>query len=484
MREEKGEQMNSSGPHAIVVGASMAGMLAARALSDICERVTVLERDVLPEGPELRPGVPQARHLHALLPRGRRILERYFPGITSELTDAGAEILDVANDIAWFTPQGWGVRFASEFEGVASTRALLDHMVRVRLKEVSNVEIRPQFDVTGLAGRPERVEGVKLHRDRHDRSETVTLRADLVVVATGRNSAVPGWVRGLGLPKPETTYVNAHIGYATQVFHRPESFQESWRALFLQAAPPVNRRAGILFPVEGNRWMVTLQGADSDYPPLDRAGFLEFTRSLRSPLLYEAIRNAEPLGSITGYRSTENRLFHYERLKQWPEGLFVLGDTVCAFNPVYGQGMTTAALAAEDLAKCLREGRGDLVGVARRFQQRLARINKAPWMLATSEDLRYPRAEGATADSVTRHMHRYMDRVLRSATSSVVVRRHFLEVQGMLKGPSAVFHPSVLLRVAGQALAHSLAFGGTTMSSKHIDIRPRDNRLAQVRTEA
>src|ERR1700751_5398741 len=130
MREEKGEQMNSSGPHAIVVGASMAGILAARRLSDICERGRLRQRDVLPEGPELRAGVPQARHLHALLPRGRRILEKNFPGITSELEAAGAEVLDIANDVAWLTPQGWGVRFASEFEGIASTRSLLDHVVR------------------------------------------------------------------------------------------------------------------------------------------------------------------------------------------------------------------------------------------------------------------------------------------------------------------------------------------------------------------
>src|SRR5215469_15976981 len=134
--------MRSGRTEAIVVGASMAGMLTARVLSDIFERVIVLERDALPEGPELRPGVPQARHLHALLPRGRRILEKYFPGITSELVAAGAEILDIGNDVAWLTPQGWGVRFASQFEGVTSTRALLDHAVRVRLRQVANVEIR------------------------------------------------------------------------------------------------------------------------------------------------------------------------------------------------------------------------------------------------------------------------------------------------------------------------------------------------------
>jgi 2-polyprenyl-6-methoxyphenol hydroxylase-like FAD-dependent oxidoreductase len=438
---------------AIVVGASMAGMLAARVLSDIFERVIILERDTLPEGPQLRPGVPQARHLHALLPRGRRILEKNFPGITSELESAGAEILDFGNDVAWLTPQGWGVRFASEFEAVASTRTLLDHVVRTRLKQVPNVEIMQGCDIAGLIGQVECVEGVKLrHRDASDHGGTDVLRSDLVVVATGRNSAVSGWLRGLGLPEPETTYVNAYIGYASQLFRRPEQIRESWRALFIQAAPPAATRAGILFPVEGNRWLVTLQGGDRDYPPLDNAGFLEFAQSLRSQALYKAIKDAEPLSPVTGYRSTENRLFHYERLEQWPERLFVLGDTVCAFNPVYGQGMTTAALAAEDLGKCLSKRRGELDGLARQFQRRLARINKAPWMLATSEDLRYVCAEGATAGRGTRQLHKYMDHMLRAATRSVAVRRRFLEVQGMLKGPGVIFSPSVVMRVAKQAL--------------------------------
>ena len=451
--DEKEDEMKSGRTQAIVVGASMAGMLAARVLANIFERVIILERDGLPEGPELRPGVPQARHLHALLPRGKRILEKHFPGITYELEAAGAEILDVANDIAWLTPQGWGVRFASEFEAVASTRALLDHVVRVRLKQVPNIEIMQQSEVTGFVGQVQRVEGVKVRsRDASDSDRVKVLKSDLVVVATGRNSAVPGWLHQIGLPELETTYVNAHIGYSSLMFRRPAHFPETWRALFIQAAPPAAKRAGILFPVEGNRWLVTLQGGDRDYPPLDNDGFVEFARSLRSPSLHRAIKDAEPLGSIAGYRSTENRLFHYERLKQWPECLFVLGDTVCAFNPVYGQGMTAAALAAEDLGKCLRKRRERLDGVARNFQRRLAKINSAPWMLATSEDLRYPGTEGEPASKSTKQIHKYMDNVLRSATRSVPVRRAFLEVQGMLKGPGAIFRPSVVMRVAKQAL--------------------------------
>jgi 2-polyprenyl-6-methoxyphenol hydroxylase-like FAD-dependent oxidoreductase len=185
---------------------------------------------------------------------------------------------------------------------------------------------------------------------------------------------------------------------------------------------------------------------------LDQHGFFEFAKSLRSQALYRAIKNAEPLGPITAYRSTENRLFHYERLEQWPEGLFVLGDTVCAFNPVYGQGMTTAALAAENLGKCLRRhGRG-MHGAAREFQRQLAKINSAPWMLATSEDMRYLGTEGQPASTNTRTIHKYMDYMLRSATRSVPVRKRFLQVQGMLKRPGVIFVPSVMMRVAKQAL--------------------------------
>ena len=176
---------------------------------------------------------------------------------------------------------------------------------------------------------------------------------------------------------------------------------------------------------------------------------------------------------MSGYRATENQLFHYERLEPWPESFVVLGDTVCAFNPVYGQGMTTAALAAADLGYCLRNRRGNLDGVARRFQRRLARINSAPWMLATSEDLRYVGVEGAKASSATRQMHKYMDYVLRSATRSESVRKRFLQVQGMLKGPGVIFGPTVVLQVAKQALSA----GSSAVPEPAIKAQNRNTQL-------
>jgi len=453
VKRKSDETAETTGDRAMVIGASMAGMLAARVLSETFKKVTVLERDVISGAMEGRAGVPQARHLHALLPKGRRILEEFFPGITAELQAVGAEILDVANDIAWLTPQGWGVRFPSDLEAVTSTRDLLDWVVRKRLSEVPNVEILGGYEVQGLSGQPKEVDGVRVNF--RSEKKTDTLKADFVVVATGRNSPVSRWLSELGFREPETTRLDAHVGYASRMFRRPAGCDAGWRSLFIQAAPPTAKRAGILFPVEGGRWLVTLQGGDRDYPPTDDAGFLEFARSLRSPMLYEAIKNAHPVTPVSSYRATENRLWHYEQLNLWPERLAVLGDAVCAFNPVYGQGMTTAALAAFDLRSCLKQTSGGLKGAGRRFQQRLARINRPPWMLATSEDLRFAGAEGGSPGLGARFMHAYLDRVLRAATHSRSVRARFLEVQGMLKGPAAIFRPSVVAAAFWQAFSRN-----------------------------
>ena len=427
-------------------------MFAARVLSETFDRVTILERDAISGTLEGRPGLPQARHLPALLPRGRRILERWFPGITSEFQAAGAEILDVANDIAWLTPQGWGVRFPSKFEALTLTRDLLDWVVRRRLMELPNVKLLHGCEVKGLRARADLIEGVNLNFRAENRigASTDFLRSEFVVVATGRNSSVSNWLREIGQPEPETSRVDGHVGYASRMFRRPSQSQSAWRALFIQAAPPATKRAGILFPVEGNRWLVTLQGGDRDYPPAEETGFLEFARTLRSPLLFEAIKDAEPVTPISSYRATQNKLQNYERLKSWPERLIVLGDAACAFNPVYGQGITTAALAAEDLQRRFRQSCSRFG--ACHFQRPLAKINRAPWMLATSEDLRYAGVEGAAASPGVKFMHKYMNNVLRCATRSKTVRKRFLEVQGMLKSPATILRPFVVALVLKEAL--------------------------------
>jgi 2-polyprenyl-6-methoxyphenol hydroxylase-like FAD-dependent oxidoreductase len=452
--------------HAVVVGGSLAGMLAARVLSDHFDRVTLLERDRFPKTPAARKGLPQGRHVHVLLERGRGALERLLPGLTGELVRAGAESLDWTQDVAWMNPYGWYVRFPGDLRLLASTRDLIDWSVRGRVAALPNVRIHQGADVAGLIGGPgdgSRVAGVRLRSRTADAAidrDGAELAADLVVVADGRNSRLPDWLTALGHEPPQETVVNAFQGYASRLYRPPAEFASDWKGLYIQQAPPGDPRGGLVFPVEGGRWLVTLVGGDGDYPPIDEAGFLVFARGLRSPALYEAIAGAEPLTPIAGQRATENRLRHYERLGRLPDGVVALGDAVGAFNPVYGQGMTTAVLGAEELDRWLLEEsshRGP--GRGRVFQHRLARATAAAWQISAGADYRFRTTEGPPQGRVARLTGGYIAAVMRVATSRPWVRRRLTEVLHLLRPPSALFGLGVLARLAWDRVAGKFGAG-------------------------
>ena len=442
--------------HAVVLGGSFAGLLAARVLSDHFERVTLIERDAYPHTPQARKGTPQANHVHGLLVRGRQILEELFPGVQDEMIAAGAPEVDLGKEVAWFTPAGWGVRFASDLNLLSFTRPLLDFHVRRRLALNSRIEILDNTEVLRLL--PDSTEnhlaGVLIcpRTAEADRRVAKELHADLVVDATGRASRTPRWLEELGYQTPKETVVNAHLGYASRFYHVPDDFEADWKCVFIQAAPPEHKRGAIMFTVEDRRWLVTLLGGGRDYPPADEAEFLEFVRGLPVSTIYDAIKSAEPASPIKTHRGTENRLRQFESVKRLPDNLLLLGDAVCAFNPVYGQGMTIAALGAQALQQTLIKQKGDLTGLARRFQKRLAKINQAPWMMATAQDYRYRETVGGSPGVRTKFMHRYMDRVVQLATQSVAVREVLLRTFNMLMPPATLFRPRVLFRVLAQGL--------------------------------
>ncbi len=451
----------SGSSHAVVIGASMAGLLAARVLADHFRRVTIVERDRLPAQTAPRKGVPQSRHIHVLLAAGRNILEDLFPGLGGELEDAGVRPIDAGQDFEWLTPAGWSPRFQADLGVLTCSRDLLDQAVRRQVETLADVEILQETEVTGLLLDPARtaLTGVEVRRRAaaadgeagHADPEVKRLAADLVVDAAGRTSKTPTWLEQLGFPVPEETVVSASLGYASRLYRRPAARAQPWDCVYLQAAPPHRTRAAVIFPIEGERWIVTLGGGGGDYPPTDEAGFEAFMHSLASLIVHDALSGAEPLSPIYGYRATENRWRHYERLAGRPEGLVVLGDAACTFNPVYGQGMTTAARGAVTLAECLREQRrrrpdGDLTDLARRFQRSLAKVNQAPWLLATSEDLRYRIVEGTRPGRITRWMHWYLDRVTAASTHDIVLRRVLLQVLHMTRPPSALFLPGNVRR--------------------------------------
>jgi 2-polyprenyl-6-methoxyphenol hydroxylase-like FAD-dependent oxidoreductase len=285
------------------------------------------------------------------------------------------------------------------------------------------------------------------------------LTADLVVDASGRSSKAPEWLEDLGYPAPKEAVVDALWGYASRDYEPPAGFEADWKVLLMMNRPPDQPRAGILEWVEGNRWMVTVAGVMGQRPPADEEGFLEFIRGMASPAIYDALRQARPLSRIYLHHRTQNRLRFFDRLTRRPERFVVLGDAVCAFTPVYGQGMTLSALEALELGECLRRrehraGRlnGCLDGLAARFQKRVAGLVAGPWALATGEDLRWPATVGGEITPRVRFFHWYIDQVIQLIPGSPEVFRRFQEVNHMLKPATALFHPAVLGPVLRNAL--------------------------------
>jgi 2-polyprenyl-6-methoxyphenol hydroxylase-like FAD-dependent oxidoreductase len=422
---------------AVVVGGGIAGLLTARVLADHFARVVILERDRLPERPESRKGVPQGRHAHALLGQGRQIMERLLPGLTESLIGRGAPL----GHGRLFSGGGYFARHPDAPPSLYVSRQLLEAELRLRVCAFPQVELLQGCDVLGPApGADGRcVAGVRLRRGRGD-APAETLPAALVVDAGGRGSRTPAWLEALGYPKPAAELVEVGVGYATRLYERRPA--DLGGDLMINIAPtPQNRRAAGALAQEGGRWIVTLAGYFGDHPPLDEAGFLAFARKLPTLDLYELIRAARPLSDAVQYKFPSNRRRRYERLAAFPAGLLVIGDAICSFAPIYGQGMSVAAMEALAMQACLAEGRHDL---ARRFFRLAARAIDNPWSLTVGND---QRLAGAPQPAPRRALNWYLGRYQAAARRDPVLALAIQRVGNLLAPPSSLLHPRLALRV-------------------------------------
>ncbi|MBL8162699.1 MAG: FAD-dependent monooxygenase [Anaerolineae bacterium] len=443
--------MTAKFEHAVVMGASITGLLAARALSETFERVTVIDRDRLPESGEYRSGVPQSRHLHTLLVRGQQILDELFPGFSNDIAASGAPEVEWGVNHTYVTPAGLAQTAPTGIKSNQVTRAELEWLVRHRVMNLPNVRFLSETEVSGLITSADHRDVMGVYINARGDQHTTQMLANLVVDASGRKSKLPDWLREMGYDAPAETVVNAHTGYATRWYTMPEAGPHDW-AIVVQTRPAEKLyRGGGLMQMEGGRWVVTLLGANGDYPPTDEQGFMDYARSLASPMLYEAIKDAEPITPIYGYRKLENVARHYERLTRRPENLIVMGDAAIALNPIYGQGMSKSAMEALLLRDLLAKTR-DLRGFAATFQKRLPRVSAGAWMMATAEDMRYPAVEGALPGLVMRMSHAYLDMVIATIASDVAIGRAFVEVLNLMKPPTYMLRPDIAARVFGAAL--------------------------------
>lgn len=437
--------------HAVVIGASMAGLLAARALGDHFAQVTLLERDVFPEVGEHRKGVPQGRHTHALLATGQQVLEGFFPGLTDELAAQGAVVADPMLGSNRFIGGYYHRRFASGLKGLYLSRPLLEGTVRRRVLVLPNVRAFENCDVRSLVTTEDktRVTGVRLVR-RGDRGVEEVMNADLVVDASGRGSRSPKWLGALGYAPPAEEQVRIDMGYVSRRYRRKPEHRDT--VLISVAAPP-QTRLGVLAAQEGERWIVSIAGYLGDHAPTEPDAFLEFARTLPAPDIYDILKNSEPLSDPVPATFPANVRRRYERLTRFPEGYLVTGDALCSFNPVYGQGMTVAAMEAKALHELLEQGVHDL---AKRFFRRASGLIDNPWNVTVGADLTIPGVEGKRGP-VKRLVGRYLRRLHRAAQHDPAVVMAFARVVGLRAPSQSLLHPRVVLRVLRANLLHGPA---------------------------
>jgi 2-polyprenyl-6-methoxyphenol hydroxylase-like FAD-dependent oxidoreductase len=454
--------------NAVVIGGSMAGILAARVLADYFETVTIIERDARSLHPEPRRGVPQGRHAHALLLRGQQTVFRLFPEARRALLDEGAVTLNLGRDMRWFHFGVWKCRYDSALEGVAASRPLIEWRLGEQLRRLPNVEALDGWSVDSVMYDGERVNGVRL-RPRGCET-TQMLRADLVIDASGRGSQMPLQLHAFGLPRPPESVVKIDVGYATRIC-RAAPGSRDWKALFIISQPP-GKRGALILPLEHGRWIVTLVGMHGDHPPADEPGFLAFAKSLPVPDLYEAIRHAEPLTEITRYGYPTNLRRHYEQLRRFPPGLLVLGDALCSFNPVYGQGMSAASMYADVLQQCLearvRSG-WSMDDLWRSFFPRAAAAADMPWQLATSEDFRHAETQGRRGAAM-RFLHWYTSKVQVASGADPRSAERLYEVMHLLKPATALFRPDILMRLASPRTRRAALYAAGVRSSGQVNV--------------
>lgn len=434
--------------HAVVIGGSLAGLLTARVLSNHFARVTILERDPVHEQPEARKGQPQTRHLHGLLASGFELMRRYYPELPQALLDSGALINDFAETMRWYSYGGYRKTFTLGKRAALMSRPLLEALVRKFTLALPNVELLlDEAAVLALLTTPDRqrVTGVSIQR-RGLGGALQELQADLVVDCSGRGSRTPQWLPQLGYEAPPVSEVKVDVGYATRQFRRDPQAPNSRDWFLVTPEAPREHRFGGMFPVEGDRWIVSVGGWNGDHAPLDEGSFMEFVRSLPGGDIYQVISRAEPLTDIIAHKYSSSLRRHYERLSRFPQGYLVLGDALCSFNPTYGQGMTSAAMQAAELDALLGKDRGRLEGLAQRFFKRAAHIVATPWQLAVGEDFRFPETTGPKPPGVDL-INRYVARVHRATRQDAEVGRAFALVMNLLAPPASLMSPAMMLRV-------------------------------------
>ena len=425
------------GEHAVIIGGSIGGLLAARVLSEHGLRVTVVDRDEMPTEPAHRKGVPQSRHTHGLLARGFEIFEELLPGLGADLVERGALIQDLQRDIIWYSDDYLIRRAPSGLTILLVSRPTLEAYVRSRVSALPNVTILANTEALGLVQDFGRISGVRIAGPE----QTTTLSTRLVIDASGRSNRGPAWLSELGYPDIAEDVVRANLVYVSREYRRVPGAQDFTG--IIHSHHPGNPVGGGTAATDGNRWLVTMLGMGDDAPPAVAGEFEEFAARMAGDELHDLVTTALPITELTRFRIGPSVRRRYERAGRLPEGFIALGDSLCCFNPAYGQGMTTAAMAAMWLRTCLKDGAD---GLTQRYFRGVRRIIDVPWDITVGNDLRFPEVTGPRTPRL-RILNAHMARVFRAASTDTTVGGTFLRVANFTAAPTSLVSPRMMWRV-------------------------------------
>jgi 2-polyprenyl-6-methoxyphenol hydroxylase-like FAD-dependent oxidoreductase len=433
-------RVSQTGKHAIVIGGSMAGLIAARVLTDAYDTVTVIDRDPLPHTAVTRRGVPQSSQPHVLLEAGRATLEDLFPGYCEDLITAGALITDFTSDLHHYEEGGFLAEGPTRLPVYSASRPLFEQVLRQRVAALNTVQLRPncqsiKYRTNGTATT---VTGAVVRNKSSGQEE---LTADLVVDATGRTSRTPEWLANHGYTPPDVDEVTVDVAYSTTTVKRPSDD----RRVFFAPPDAPSTRGGGAFPMEADRWLVTMQGIHGDDPPTTMDGLREFAASLPIPHLQEILDTyPQTSDNIEQYPFPANVRRYYEDLNRFPDGLVVIGDAIACFNPIYGQGMSVAALQGIQLHHTLAADGDGTLGL--RFFDKAADAIDIAWMMAVGADFAFPQTTGPKPRGVDL-FNRYISRLIQEAHTDGVLAGVYGDVIMMKRPPTSLLHPSIMRRV-------------------------------------
>ncbi len=439
------------GTHAIVIGAGIGGLATAKLLSSYFAKVTVLERDALPDRAEPRVGTPHCRQAHVLLKAGLQELLNLYPELERELELAGAVRARTAVDILIETPgiDPWPQRDFG-FDTLCMTRPLLEFVVRSMTTKEANIDLQPQCRVTKLRlSADQRVTGLTYEQAGAAREIT----AELIVDASSRGNMTLETLDACGIPRPDEMDIGVDIAYGTGLFRLSENASRSWRGVIHRPAA-ASGRGGFVFPCENESWQVTLNGMHGDGPPEDLPGFIAFAKTFRTSTIYGALNEATPLGVIHRFAFPSSRRRRFEALTAFPHGLLPIGDVICRFNPAFGQGMTVAAQEIGVLRRLLDEQVGataPLEGLASAFFKAIQNVLAAPWSLAES-DFMYEKTRGARPADFAQRMQ-FSGALMRVAAQDARVHRLLTEVNHLMASPTLLRDPEIVRKVSAQMAA-------------------------------